>query len=63
MSWILGFFAVTCGWAMLRTMGSERERRVLQERQAAMPPPAPPPQLIIATTKPKKQKPVRRQAA
>jgi hypothetical protein len=30
-----------CGWAMLRTMGAERERR-LQEQRHATPPPTPP---------------------
>ncbi len=43
MSWILVFGAVVCGWAMLRTMGGERERRLTEKRAAAQPPPPPAP--------------------
>jgi hypothetical protein len=47
MTWFFVCGAVLCGWAMLRTMGSERERR-LREREAAAaanqaPPPSPAP--------------------
>ena len=41
MSWILVCGAVVCAWAMLRTMGGERERRA-REQLAALPPPPPP---------------------
>jgi len=47
MTWFFVGGAVLCGWAMLRTMGGERER-CLREREAATatasePPPAPVP--------------------
>ena len=42
MTWILVGGAIFCGWAMLRTMGAERERCALEKRLAAAPPPAPP---------------------
>jgi hypothetical protein len=46
MTWLFVCGGVLCGWAMLRTMGGERERR-LREREAAAPasaqtPPPPP---------------------
>ncbi len=45
MSWILVSGAIICCWAMLRTMGGERERRVVEQRSAnapSLPAPAPP---------------------
>jgi hypothetical protein len=59
MGWILFGGAVICAWAMLRTMGAERERRVLEQRAAAAPP-APPPAPPATKTA---MKPPRRQAA
>ncbi|HEV2293788.1 MAG TPA: hypothetical protein VGR35_08020 [Tepidisphaeraceae bacterium] len=41
MIWILVGGAILCGWAMLRTMGSERERRIAEQRLLAAPPPPP----------------------
>ncbi|MGB7161421.1 MAG: hypothetical protein WBD40_25405 [Tepidisphaeraceae bacterium] len=56
MSWILLGGAVVCGWAMLRTMGSERERRVMEQRHAAtpQPPAAAPPAPVTKSSAPKR---------
>jgi hypothetical protein len=47
MTWILVGGAVVCAWAMLRTMGGERERRIVEQSLANPPkseelPPQPP---------------------
>jgi len=41
MNWILISGAVLCSWAMLRTFGGERERRVEERRRAEEQPPEP----------------------
>jgi hypothetical protein len=43
MSWILVAGALFCGWAMLRTMGGERERQLREAAPPVPPPDAPPP--------------------
>lgn len=44
MSWILIGGAVMCSWAMLRTIGAERERCVIEGHRAdPQPQPQPPP--------------------
>jgi hypothetical protein len=63
MSWILVSGAVLCGWAMLRTMGGERERRVFEQRAAAVPPPPPAPAGPPAAQKPPASKWASRPAA
>ena len=63
MTWILVAGAVVCCWAMLRTMGGERERRVVELRAANAPPPPPPPVKVAPRRQPITAKKPTRQAA